>query len=129
MIRSLTACMRWIANPPDPVKAPATPCLRHPCSACRACCVVVKFGLRRTIFIYAGVQLALAICGIFPLSVLYCFSQEYTSLVFWSFNLIKTLFGILYLQSSNFINTILFHILGRSKACFFLEKATEMILI
>ena len=30
LIHSLTGCMRWIANPPDPVKAPATPCLRHP---------------------------------------------------------------------------------------------------
>ena len=30
LIRSLTGCMRWIANPPDPVKEPATPCLRHP---------------------------------------------------------------------------------------------------
>ena len=49
--------------------------------------------------------------------------------VSFAVTLIKTLFGILYLQSSNFINTVSFHILGRSKACFFLEKATKMILI
>ena len=34
-------------------------------SASRACCVAVKSGLRRTIFIRAGVQLALAICAFF----------------------------------------------------------------
>ena len=49
--------------------------------------------------------------------------------VSFAVTLIKTLFGILYLQSSNFINTVLFHILGRRKPGLFLEKAAEVILV
>lgn len=61
-MRSLTGCTPWVANPPDPVKD------KRLCRACgirdrasRACCWKDKSGLRRTIFIHAGVQLALAI--------------------------------------------------------------------
>ena len=61
-MRSLTGCTPWVANPPDPVKD------KRLCRACgildrasRACCWKDKSGLRRTIFVHAGVQLALAI--------------------------------------------------------------------
>ena len=61
-MRSLTGCTPWVANPPDPVKD------KRLCRACgildrasRACCWKDKSGLCRTIFIHAGVQLALAI--------------------------------------------------------------------
>lgn len=62
-MRSLTGCTPWVANPPDPVKDKR---LRRAYgildSASRTCCSEVKSGLRRTKFIHAGVQLALAIC-------------------------------------------------------------------
>lgn len=65
-MRSLTGCTPWVANPPDPVKD------KRLCRACgirdrasRACCWKDKSGLRRTIFIHAGVQLALAIFVIY----------------------------------------------------------------
>jgi len=54
--------MRWIANPPDPVKARLRLAYGILDSASRACCMAVKSGLRRTFFIHAGVQLAIAIC-------------------------------------------------------------------
>ena len=61
-MRSLTGCTPWVANPPDPVKD------KRLCRACgildrasRACCWKNKSGLRRTVFIHADVQLALAI--------------------------------------------------------------------
>lgn len=69
-MRSLTGCTPWVANPPDPVKD------KRLCRACgirdrasRACCWKDKSGLRRTIFIHAGVQLALAIFGSFIFGV------------------------------------------------------------
>lgn len=61
-MRSLTGCTPWVANPPDSVKDKR---LRRACgildSASRACCVADKSSSRRTKFIHAGVQLALAI--------------------------------------------------------------------
>ena len=66
LIRSLTGYTQRIANPSEPVKDKR---LRRACgildSSSRACCAVVKSGLRRTNFIHAGVQLALAICESF----------------------------------------------------------------
>lgn len=63
-MRSLTGCTPWVANPPDSVKDKR---LRRACgildSASRACCVADKSSSRRTKFIHAGVQLALAIFG------------------------------------------------------------------
>ena len=69
MIHSLTGCMRWIANPPDPVKARLRLAYGILDSASRACCMASQVWLTPNNFYSCGCP-TLAICVIIKKIVL-----------------------------------------------------------